>query len=145
MPIKYALRQKTPVENIIRNNIGVIQNTYTYVPVGKDVAESHEDGVSAVFHVNGTQASKWLSIQRGQAALDKVKPKPPTSDMLDRMGEKLSYDDYVITSYGKDSLLIMARVISFTAQLVVIHDLYYNRIQKRAPELLLKVDANLYA
>lgn len=139
----YAIRTETTPENIVKGHRGVIENIYTYHAVPQDIAEIDENGVCAVFHRNGIQSSPWVLLHSSQlqAGLDRVKSKSPFQVSLDRLGEELSYGDYVIMSSDK-SALILGRIVGFTPKLVAVHDLHRNSIGNRSSEMLLRLNTN---
>lgn len=143
MTIKYAIKQPTPDKDLVKTRRGVITNRYSYADVPKAVAESDWDnGVSAIFNVNGKQVSSWIKLHNPMrdADLAKTKPNPPLSDCL---GSMLTEGDYVLTSFGDSAGQILCRVIGFTAKFVKVHNLSADKVIARDPSLLVRVEKTI--
>jgi hypothetical protein len=143
MPVKYAIKHRTPNEELIKKDNGVITNPFTYIDVPKSVAEADEDsGVSAVFNTNDERVSPWILVTkpRLQEELAKVKPGNP---LKDSMGTMLAVGDYVLTSFGDSHSHIVCRVMGFTSKMVRIHDLSRNVLVARNPDLLVQVHSSV--
>lgn len=143
MAIKYAIKQVTPDEDLVKNHRGIITNRYTYADVPQAVAESDWDnGVSAIFNVNGKQVSSWVKLHNPMrdADLTKTKPNPPMPDCL---GSMLTEGDYVLTSFGDGAGQILCRVIGFTAKFVKVHNLEADKVFARDPSLLVQVHKSI--
>ena len=141
MATKYAIRSKTPKEDLIKVN-GVIKNIYTFVEVPQAVAESDpENGVCAIFTEQDKKVSPWVRVNLPSGTkegLEKIKHVHPSHE--DRMGNLLEVEDYVLTSMSGAGKLILCRVVGFTAKFVKLHDLHSNSLLARDPMLLIKVD-----
>lgn len=149
MSIKYAIKYKTPKEELVKKDNGVITNIYTYMDVPQEVAEGDfENGVSAVFSVGGKRISSWTKLHDPQrdADLAKIKPNPSLPDCL---GSMLAVGDYVLTSFGDSHVFsgshgqILCRVIGFTAKFVKIHNLSNSKVIARDPNLLVRVEKSI--
>lgn len=143
MAIKYAIKQVTPDEDLVKNYKGIITNRYTYTDVPQTVAESDwENGMSAIFNVNGKRVSSWTKLHNPMrdADLAKIKQNPAMPDCL---GSMLTEGDYVLTSFGDAAGQILCRVVGFTAKFVKIHNLSTSKVIARDPALLVRVEESI--
>lgn len=145
MTIRYAIKQRTPNEELIKKSNGVTTNAYQFIDVPQSVAETNEEaGVSAVFNTSGDRVSPWILVTKPRLAeeLAKIKPGEP---LKDSMGTMLAVGDYVLSSFGDSHSHIVCRVMGFTSKMVRIHDLSRNVLVARNPDLLVQVHSSVIA
>ena len=151
MPYIYAIEERVykdripPVDGVYKSNTHQFSpDSSNYVPVSKEVAETHTDGRWKLVSVHGNSATGWNPFSvRGAAEVEsasgKGKPLP------DATGVMLAHDDLVMTTIDKYADLRLCQVLSFTPQKVRVRDLRsgYKTTLKETTDIV-KVDKSLY-
>jgi hypothetical protein len=117
MPLQYSIQEKHPT---IKHGPGSVE----YVPVPREVAETHDEGCFALFNDEGEKVSNWCLISR------KIYPDKASTrtNVKDAIMQPLTEGDYVAyNNSGGISPMSIGKVTGFTNKQVRVLPMNTNR------------------